>query len=106
MNYLFNDLSKEISLQFDGSVFLPFLNIGFSFTTLQALEKTPHEIDTLQRAESGFGRMSAPSFKNLPGGLSTPAASELLISFYNLCFKTCVSVVPTRQKSAVIAKLE
>ena len=42
------------------------MNIGFSFATLQALGKTPREIDRLQRAETGFARMSAPSFKNLP----------------------------------------
>ena len=52
--------SKEIDLQFDGSVLLPFLNIGFSLVILQALGKTPHEIDWLQRAETGFARMSAP----------------------------------------------
>ena len=108
MNYLFNDLkitgSKEIGLQFDGSVFLPLLNIGFSFVTLQAFRKTPREIDRLQRAETGFAKMSVPSFKNLPESLSTPAALELLISC--MIFKTCFSVVPTRKKSAVIAKLE
>ena len=37
--------SKEIDLQFDGSVLLPFLNIGFSLVILQALGKTPREID-------------------------------------------------------------
>ena len=52
--------SKEIDLQFDGSVLLPFLNIGFSLVILQALGKTPREIDWLQRAETGFARMSAP----------------------------------------------
>ena len=72
MSYLFNDLrnywSKEIGLESDGSVFLPFLNIGFSFATLQGLGKTPWEIDRLQRTETGFARMSAPSLKNLPDG--------------------------------------
>ena len=95
--------SKEIGLWFDGSVFLPFLNIGFSFATLQALGKTPREIDRLQRAEAGFARTSAPSFKNYPERLSIRAALELLISC--MIFKTCFSVVLTRQKSAVIAKL-
>ena len=41
VNYFFNDLgnsgSKEIDLYFDGSVFSPFLNIDFSFSTFQAL---------------------------------------------------------------------
>ena len=44
------------------------MNIGFSFVTLQGLGKAPWEIDRLQRAETGFARMSAPSLKNLPGG--------------------------------------
>ena len=95
--------SKKIGLWFDGLVFLPFLNIGVSFTTLQALGNTPREIDRLQRAETGLARMSAPSFKNLPESLSIPAASELLISC--MISKTYFSVVSTRQKSVVIAKL-
>ena len=44
----------------------PFLNIGFSFATWQVFGKTPREIDRLQRAETGFAKMSAPSFKKLP----------------------------------------
>ena len=39
--------SKEIGLQFDRSVFFPFLNIGFSFATLQAFRKTPRQIAKL-----------------------------------------------------------
>ena len=80
------------------------MNIGFSFATLQALGKTPREIDRSQRAETGFARMSAPSFKDFPESLSLQVALELLISC--MIFKTCFSVVPTRQKSAVIAKLD
>ena len=94
--------SKEIGLQFDGSVFFPFLNEGFSFTTLQALRKTLRKFDRLQRAETSFARMSALSYKNFPENLSSPAVLELLISC--MIFKTCFSVVPTRQKSVVIAK--
>ena len=96
--------STEIGLTFNGPVFLPFLNKGFSFATLQVLGKTPREIDRLQRPETGFGRMSAPSFKNLPESLPTPVDLVLLISC--MIYKICVSIVPTRQKSAVIAKLE
>ena len=94
--------SKEIGQWFDGSVFLPFFN--FSFGTFRALGKTPREIDRLQREESGFARMSAASFKNLPKSSPAPAALELLISW--MIFKTCFSVVPTRQKSTVISRLE
>ena len=95
--------SKEIDLWFDESVFFPFMNIGFSFATLQALGKAPRETDTLQRTEIGFARMSSPYFKSFLESLSTLAVLELLISC--MIFKTCFSVVPTRQKSAVIAKL-
>ena len=49
MNYLSMMLeitgSMEISLQVDGSVFLLFLNIGFSFATLQAFGKTLQDTD-------------------------------------------------------------
>ena len=41
---------------------------------LQALGKTPREIDRFQRAETGFARMSGPSSQNLPESLSIPAA--------------------------------
>ena len=79
------------------------MNIGFSFATLQAFGKAPGEIDRLQSVETGFVRISTPSLKNLPQRLSIPAVLELSISY--MIFKTFFSVVPTRQKSAVIAKL-
>lgn len=70
MNYYLNDLeiiwSGKIGLYIDGSVFFPVLNIGFSFATMQAFKKAPREIDRLQSAETGFAKMSAPSFKNVP----------------------------------------
>ena len=50
---------------FQFSFFFPILNIGFSFGTLQALGKTPQEIDRLQIVETGFAKMSEPSFKNV-----------------------------------------
>ena len=58
--------STEISLQFDGSVSLLFLNIGFSFATLQTFGKNLQDTDRQQRAEIGFARMSAQSFKTFP----------------------------------------
>ena len=49
MNYLSTMLeitgSTEISLQFDGSVSLFLLNIGFSFATLQVFGKTLQDTD-------------------------------------------------------------
>ena len=77
----------EVKKSVGGSVFFPFWNIGFIFATLLALGKTPQEIDRLQRAETGFARMSAPSHKNLSKSLSTLAALELLISC--MIFRTC-----------------
>ena len=71
------DGSNEIGLQLEGSVFFPFLKIDFSFATLQALGKTPCEIERLQSAEMDFANMLAPSFKNLPENLSTMAARKL-----------------------------
>ena len=78
----------------------PFLSIDFSFATLKALGKTPWEIDNFQGEET---RMLVQFFINLPESLSSPATLELLISC--MTFKTCFSVVPTRDKSAVIPKL-
>ena len=80
------------------------MNIGLSFATSQALGKTPREIDRLQRAETDFATMSAPFFSNLPKSLSAAAALELLIS--RIIFKTYFLVVPIRQKSVVVEKLE
>ena len=62
------------------------------------------EIDRLQRAETDFATMSAPFFSNLPKSLSAAAALELLIP--RIIFKTYFLVVPIRQKSAVVEKLE
>ena len=81
------DESNENGLQLEGSVFWPFLKIGFSFATLQGFEKTPW--DSL-----------APSFKNLPKSLSTPAALKL--SIFVIIFKTFSSEVLRKQKSSEI----
>ena len=71
---------------------------------MQALAKTPRGIDRLQKAETCFAKMSEPSFKNFSERLFTPAALELLISY--IIFKTCFSVVSTKQKPGAIAKPE
>ena len=47
---------------------------------MQAFKKAPQEIDRLQSAETGFAKMSAPSFENLPESLPTPVALERPIS--------------------------
>ena len=67
------DGSSEIDLQLEGSVFLLFLKIGFSFATLQALGKTPCEIERLHSVEMVFANMLASSFKILPDSLSSLA---------------------------------
>ena len=90
------DGSNEIGLQLQGSVFFPFLKIGFSLAILQALGKTPCEIERLQSAEMGFANMLAASFQNLPESLSIPAALEL--SIFVITFKTFSSEVLLKQK--------
>lgn len=45
------------------------LYIGLSFVSLQAFRKSIWENDRLERAETGFAKMSASSFKNLPESL-------------------------------------
>ena len=72
------------------------LKIGFSLVTLQSLGKTHCEIERLQSAEIGFANILAPSFKNLPESLSTPAALEL--SIFVIIFKTFSSEVLLKQK--------
>ena len=73
------DGSNEIGLYLEGSIFFPFLKIGFSFATLQAFGKTPCEIERLQSVEMSFAGTSVLSSKSLLESLSTPAASELSI---------------------------
>ena len=90
------DGSKEIDLYLEGSVFFPFLKIGFSFATLQALGKTPCEIQRLQSAEMGFANMLAPSFKNLLESVFTPVALEL--SIFVIISQTFSSEVLLKQK--------
>ena len=51
-----------------------------------------------------FAYMLAPSFKNLPESLSTPAVLEL--SIFVIIFKTFSSEVLLKQKSSKFAKLE
>ena len=77
------DESNDNGMELEGSVFFPFFKIGFSFATLQAFEKTPW--DSL-----------APSFKNLPKSLSTPAALKL--SMFVTIFKTFSSEVLRKLK--------
>ena len=48
-------------------------------------------MERLHISATGFARMTAPSFKNLPGRLSTPAALEISIFFNS--FRTISSVV-------------
>ena len=51
-----------------------------------------------------FAYMLAPSFKNLPESLSTPAVLEL--SIFVIIFKTFSSEVLLKQKSSKFVKLE
>ena len=58
----------------------------------------------MQSAEISFANMLAPSFKNLPENLSTPAALE--VSIFVIIFKNISSEVLFKQKSSKIIKLE
>ena len=48
-------------------------------------------MERLHISVTGFPKMTAPSFKNLPGRLSTPAALEISIFFNS--FRTISSIV-------------
>ena len=48
-------------------------------------------MERLHISVTGFAKMTAPSFKNLPGRLSTPGALEISIFFNG--FKTASSAV-------------
>ena len=63
----------------EGSDFLPFKYISFSFATLQASGKTPWDIDELQILVIGFDKTSALSNKRHPEGVSMSAALDVLI---------------------------
>ena len=91
------DAGNKIGLLLVGSVFFPFLKIGFSFATLQAFRKNSCEIERSHCAEIDLDNMLAPSFKNLQEIVSTPAALEL--SIFVIIFKTFSSEVLFKQKS-------
>ena len=82
-------------MKLEGSVFFPFLKIGFSFATLQAFGKTPCEIARLQSAGMGFANMLAQS---------ASAAPEL--SVFVIIIKTFLPEVLLKQKSSEIVQLE
>ena len=65
-----------MGLKFSGLVLDPFLYNGFSLTVLVLLRKSPEEMEILHIFAIGFGRIFAPSFKNIPEFLSIPAAFE------------------------------
>ena len=75
----------------EGSILDPFLNIGFSFASLHGSGKIFDFMERLHISVTGFAKMTAPSFKNLPGRLSTPAALEISIFFNS--FRTISSIV-------------
>ena len=91
------DAGNKIGLLLVGSVFFPFLKIGFSFATLQAFRKNSCEIERSHCAEIDLDNMLAPSFKNLQEIVSTPAALEL--SIFVIIFKTFSSEALFKQKS-------
>ena len=75
----------------EGSILDPFLNIGFNFASLYGSGKILDFMERLHILVTGFAKMTASSFKNLPARLSTPAALEITIFFYS--FRTISLVV-------------
>ena len=56
------------------------MKIGLTFANLNALGNLFKDIERLQISVTGLVRTSAPSFRNLPGSLSMPAAFEVSIN--------------------------
>lgn len=54
---------KDTEQSLEGSVFFPFLHLGF--TVLNAFKKIPWEIGRMQSSNIHFSTTSAPSFENL-----------------------------------------
>ena len=94
--------SNKIGLQLDGSTFLPFLKIGFSFATLQALGNIPWEIERLQISLIGLDKILAPFFRNLPSKefVHTSSFENLNIFHYfkNFLFWSTFNVKQLRVK--------
>ena len=90
------DGSNETGLKLGGAVFFPFKKIGFSLQFYKHLRRLPVRLRDYTVQKWGFAIMFAPSFKNLPESLSTPAALEL--SIFVIIFKTFSSEVLLKQK--------
>ena len=84
-------LKSKVVAKLEGSILAPFLNIGFNFASLQGLGKIFDFMERLHISVTRFAKMTAQSFKNLAGRLSTPAALEILIFFNG--FRKISSVV-------------
>lgn len=54
---------KDTEQSLEGSVFFPFLHLGF--TALNAFKKISREIGRMQSSNIHFSTTSAPSFENL-----------------------------------------
>ena len=65
----------------EGSIFEPFLNIGFNFASLHGSGKFTNFMERLHILVNGFAKMAVPSFKNLPGRLPIPATWEMPMFF-------------------------
>ena len=73
---------------FWGSVVEPFLKSSLTFATLQLLGNELSLIKRLQSYEIGLGKISVPSFRNIPDRLSMPAALDAFKAFkpFNIFF--------------------
>ena len=70
-----------MGLRFFGSVLIPFLYKGLIFATLHLSRKEASLMEILQILAIGVHSITEPSLRNLPAGLSTPAALLVLSSF-------------------------
>ena len=56
----------------------PFLNIDFHFASFQKSKNIFDLMERLYSLVTGFAKMTAPSFKNLPERLSIPATLKIV----------------------------
>ena len=73
-----------------GFITEPFLNSGFNFASLHGLGKILNYMERLHILVTSFAKMTPPSFKNLLGILSIPAALEISMFFNSFWTKSSV----------------
>ena len=80
----------------EGSILDSFLKIGFNFAYLHGSGKIFDFMERLHVSVTGFAKMTAPSFKNLPERLSTPAHSFSTYADFSKKLTFLIALIPTR----------